>query len=215
MTYSLSAAITPQQLLSASSAPHTLDSILRRTRPPERPRSAISTSSSTDTASCAPACSARAAKYVRTFANRRTLCRRYICIADTPQKYLVAKRIVCETLIEGEWTAADIRLSRHPSYSQRGEMLSTYRSRRKEKLRRYESMVKVHLFDKTWHKRDDGDPPPTNFYLTYQKTFHDDKQIKRIIDKTLNLAPPEISNDFNYNIYYRYQRSIAAIACLR
>ena len=145
-----------------------------------------------------------------------TLCRRYICIADTPRKYLTAKRIVCATLVCGEWTPADIRRSRHPSFDQRAEMIQTYRANRLYKLKRYANMVKLHLFNKKWVRgKDENATPPTNFYATYQKTFIDDRQIRAIIDESLQIAPEQIRQAFDYNIYYRYQPSIGDIASLR
>ena len=145
-----------------------------------------------------------------------TLLRRYICIADTPRKFLTAKRIVCETLLSGEWTPADIRRSRHPSFDQRAKMIETYRANRAYKLKRYANMVKLHLFEKKWFRvKDENATPTTNFYVTYQKTFIDDRQIRAIIDESLQIAPEHIQQAFDYNIYYRYQPSIGDIASLR
>ena len=150
-----------------------------------------------------------------------TLCQRYIVINDTKETYLEAKKLVCETLLRGEWTEYDIRRCRHPKYEDRDRLLETYITTKTSKLARYRAMVKLHLLDSKWFKnvpdnsRDSSNTKITSTcYLKYQKTLINDQELRAIINQAIDQLPDEIKNVFDYNLFYKYQPSVSMYTCL-
>jgi hypothetical protein len=146
-----------------------------------------------------------------------TLCQRYIIINDTKEKYLESKRIVCDTLIRGEWLPRDIRRCRHPKYEDRNRLLRSYTTTKVSKLAKYESMVKLHLLDSKWYKNvsststndSDDEQISSTCYVKYQKTLIDDRELRAICAKAKDLLPDEIKNSFTLNLFYKYQPSVS------
>ena len=145
-----------------------------------------------------------------------TLCQRYIIINDTKEHFIESKRIVCNTLLSGEWLPADIRCCRHPKYEDRDALIDKYLANKQRKLRSYVRMDRVHLYEKDWWKtsifdeESDDNEIFSKCYMTYQKTFYDDSEIRNIVRKAQDLLPDEIKRNFKLYLYYRYQASVSA-----
>ena len=119
--------------------------------------------------------------------------------------------------MKGEWTGYDIRKCIHPRYEDRKMFLTSYVTAKNIKTAKYAAMVKVHLLQKDWYKNtsnnldnDDEEELISNVFMTYQKTYFDDHEIKSLIRQAQDELPETLRKRFRLNIYYKYQPSVKA-----
>ena len=71
-------------------------------------------------------------------------------------------------------------------------------------------MKDICLYDKNWWNKDNNNKEEINFYITYQKTYIDEKRIIKIIKECEDILSNEIKDNYNINIFYRYQPPLKA-----
>ena len=142
----------------------------------------------------------------------KTLQERHIIINSEYNNYKQMKKEIFSTLItNNEWTPYDLRKVEHLKYNRRGEMLNKYSIKKKMKYNEYINMNKLTLHDKNWWSiNQDNKRKENNFYITYQKTLIDEKEINKIITECEKELPQEIMNEYKINLFYRYQSPLKA-----
>ncbi len=138
----------------------------------------------------------------------KTLQERYIIINDNKDDYIHTKQLMFNALIEkNEWSPYDLRNISHLDFSMKNQLLDKYINKNKIKHDKYINNNHIHLYSKKWWCK--SLTTPLNVYLTYQKTIINEKELNNIVNKANKIIPFDIRNEFDMNIYYKYQKPIS------
>ncbi len=123
------------------------------------------------------------------------------------------RECVYSTLVHRNgWSEYDIRQCRMLSYEMRPLLIKKYLTNSRLRISSYcNRLGGIEILSKKWWvKKAKSD---INVFPTFQKTLTNPKIINKIIRKALESLPTHILDQFDVNVYYKYQRAVSSYIC--